>query len=150
MTNGSEKEIQIFNQWCEDFRSLQTVFWRVPFFAITITGGIGAAVIAFDGAVEIKRLLLAFAGLSNFVLIAIAWRVRQIMERLLIKTFAFEGLDKPKTGFFVLKCFSALFFIIGALLIYASLFFTGEMLSPKDSNSQLEESAKVIVIENQH
>ncbi|MEL6654335.1 MAG: hypothetical protein AAFQ87_26395, partial [Bacteroidota bacterium] len=91
-----EKWGRIYDQWCEDFRSLQTVFWRVPFFAMTITGGVGAAVVAFDGAIEIKRILLFFIGACNVILILIAWRVRDIMEGLLVKIFLYEGLEKPK------------------------------------------------------
>lgn len=120
---------QIYTQWCEDFRALQTVFWQVPFFAMTITGGLGAAVLAFDGALEVKRLLLFFAGVCNFVLILIAWRVRQTMEQLLKKIFKYEGLSKPKSGFFVLKCFTGLFAIVGIILFCAAIFFPNTWLS---------------------
>ncbi len=114
---------QIYTQWCEDFRALQTVFWQVPFFAMTITGGLGAAVIAFEGAPEVKRLLLFFAGICNFVLIFIAWRVRRMMEVLLIKIFKYENQSKSKSGFFVLKCFTGLFAAVACILIGASISF---------------------------
>jgi hypothetical protein len=122
---------RIYEQWCEDFRALQTVFWRVPFFAMTITGGLGAAVIAFDGATEIKRLLLVFAGICDFVLILIGWRIRQIMEVLLKKIYDYEGKKKPKTGFFVLKCFSALFAGVGVMFFSAAALFPARWLSPE-------------------
>lgn len=122
----------MYTQWCEDFRALQTVFWQVPFFAMTITGGIGAAVIAFDGATEIKRLLLFFGAICNVTLILIGWRVRTIMETLLKKIFQYEGRTKPKTGFFVLKCFTGLFAIVATILICASIFFPSKWLSSND------------------
>lgn len=128
----------MYTQWCEDFRALQTVFWRVPFFAMTITGGLGAAVLAFDGAPEIKRLLLVFSGICNFVLILIAWRVRTIMETLLKKVYRYEGKEKPKTGFFVLKCFSALFAIVGIILIFAAAFFPTAWLSKEAARATQE------------
>lgn len=119
----------IYTQWCEDFRALQTVFWQVPFFAMTITGGLGAAVLAFDGAPEVKRLLLIFAGICNCVLILIAWRVRRTMEQLLVKIFLYEGEIKTKTGFFVLKCFTVLFAIVALILIGAATLFPDHWLS---------------------
>jgi hypothetical protein len=126
---------QVYTQWCEDFRALQTVFWQVPFFAMTITGGLGAAVLAFDGATEVKRLLLFFAGICNFVLILIAWRVRKTMEALLVKIFLYEGVAKSKSGFFVLKCFTALFAMVACILIVAAIFAPTSWLSRDAGNS---------------
>jgi len=141
MTEEEKYEIEklgrIYDQWCEDFRSLQTVFWRVPFFAMTITGGVAAAVFAFDGAIEIKRALLVFIGVCNFILILIAWRVRKIMEKLLVKIFKYEGLTKPKAGFFVLKCFSAMFAIVSIVAILAAFFFPDKLDGPKKSENAL-------------
>ena len=96
---------------------------------MTITGGLGAAVVAFDGAPEVKRLLLFFAAICNFVLILIAWRVRKTMEVLLIKIFLYEGEDKGKTGFFVLKCFTGLFATVACILIAAAILFPTAWLS---------------------
>lgn len=128
------KRGRIYDQWCEDFRSLQTVFWRVPFFAMTITGGVAAAVFAFDGAIEIKRALLIFIGICNFILILIAWRVRQIMEKLLVKIFKYEGLNKPKARFFVLKCFTAMFAFVSAIAIIIAVFFPDKLEISKEKD----------------
>lgn len=136
----------MYTQWCEDFRALQTVFWQVPFFAMTITGGLGAAVIAFDGATEIKRLLLVFSAICNFVLILIAWRVRKIMEVLLKKIFKYEGEEKPKTGFFVLKCFSGLFAIVGIILIFSAILFPVKWLSSEDSSTSQKDHISIHAI----
>lgn len=118
---SEETKLAIFNQWCEDFRALQNVFWRVPFFAMTITGGLGAAILAFDGPIEVKRYLLFFVAVCNISFIFIAWRVRQVMEALLIKIFAFEGKSKPKSHFFVLTFFCVLFLLVSAFSAYTSI-----------------------------
>lgn len=112
MAENDEKEQLIFTQWCEDFRALQSVFWRIPFFAMTITGGLGAAILAFDGAPDIKRYLLVFIALCNVSFMFMGWRVRKTMETLLVKILQFEGIDKPVSGFLVLKLFTALYVLV--------------------------------------
>lgn len=114
-------KLTIYNQWCEDYRALQNVFWRVPFFAMTITGGLGAAILAFDGPIDVKRYLLFFIAVCNTSFIFIAWRVRRVMETLLIKIFAFEGITKPESKFFVLRFFILLFGVVSFFSIYTSI-----------------------------
>jgi len=117
-----DKDLAIFGQWCEDFRALQGVFWRVPFFAMTITGGLGAAILAFDGPTELKRFILFFVAICNVSLIFIAWRIRGTMEALLIKIHKFEGLKKPLSSFFVLRVFTFLFLMVALAAALGSIF----------------------------
>ena len=147
---GSDKDLAIFGQWCEDFRALQSVFWRVPFFAMTITGGLGAAILAFDGPTELKRFILFFVAICNVSLIFIAWRIRGTMETLLIKIHKFEGLEKPPSGFFVLKVFTFLFLMVAIAAAFGSVFgnnswFDKGSEKPESSaqNTQQEEQGSV-------
>ena len=122
MATDSERMNLIFTQWCEDFRALQNVFWQVPFFAMTITGGLGAAIFAFEGTPDLKRYLLVFIALCNISFILIGWRVRMNMETVLIKILRFEGIDKPKSNFIVLKSFIALYTIVAICTTFAAAF----------------------------
>lgn len=122
MHESDPREEIIFTQWCEDFRALQNVFWKVPFFAMTITGGLGAAILAFDGATDIKRYLLIFVALCNISFMFMGWRIRKTMEVLLIKILKFEGIEKPDSGFFVLKLFTALYTLVALASAWVAFF----------------------------
>ena len=106
------KKQAIYEQNCEDFRSLNRIMWGVPILAMTLTGGLGAAIGTFDLSSPARSALLGFAGLANFILIVVLFRLRSIMDRLLGVIHVYQGTQHKK-GFFVVKMFSIILLVGG-------------------------------------
>lgn len=84
-----EKEEFVYNQNCQDFRSLNEIMWRVPILAMSLTGGLGIAIATFDLSNPARQALLVFAGLGNVIFILVLFRLRSVMDRLLMNIHAF-------------------------------------------------------------
>jgi hypothetical protein len=101
---------KIYEQWCEDFRNINNIFWRVPFIAMTLTGGIvfGIGTIHFSPVVQ--TALLLFLALCNLCFIVIVWRLRVgVMEPMLRNIYRYEGRTKPPISYGVVITFTVLF-----------------------------------------
>lgn len=113
---------EVYKQHCEDFRDLNRVFWRVPFVAMSLTGGIVVAVATLHFSAPWQSALLYFLALCNVAFIVIIWRVRAgVMQRLLLRIYAFEGRPPPKTSYHVMITFTALFGVTIAFSIIAAI-----------------------------
>lgn len=81
----------IYEQRCEDFRSLNGFLWQSPLIIMTLTGGLWFAVASFalsDGA---RTMLLVFAGLANLLMIGALIRLRWVMQSVLRDIRVYDG-----------------------------------------------------------
>ncbi len=92
-----EREKTIFEQDCEEFRSLNGFLWQIPVIVSTLTGGLwfGADKVTAD---SIGRPALWFlAIIVNIVFVAVLWRLRAgPMEHLLGRIHRYQG--EPRSG----------------------------------------------------
>jgi hypothetical protein len=87
----------LYEQWCEDFRSINDIFWRLPTIAMTVTGGVAVAIGSLQLTDFTVKSLLLFGSLCNVFLIFAAWRLRRgVMSELLSKIHAAESDLAPK------------------------------------------------------
>jgi hypothetical protein len=98
----------IYEQLCNDFRSLNGFLWQTPLIFMTMTGGLWFAVGSFEMTVSARSWLMIFAGLANLIMIAALFRLRVIMQRLLNKIQVFDGRPAVGPNYFIVSCFSFL------------------------------------------
>jgi uncharacterized membrane protein YbhN (UPF0104 family) len=103
--DAQDKELEIYKQRCEGFRSLNEIMWRIPVMVMTITGGLWFAIAKFEMTSYSRSALLLFGIILNAVFIIVLFRIRVVMNKLLKLTNEFEGIPHKK-GFFVVWCFS--------------------------------------------
>jgi hypothetical protein len=118
----SPRDSLIYEQSCEDFRSINEIFWRVPFIAMTLTGGIAAGVGTIRFSPQVQSALLFFLCLCNISFVVIILRLRLgVMEMLLKRIYEYEGRKKPRTSYAVVTVFTLLFSVSGAFALYGAL-----------------------------
>lgn len=115
------KELEIYKQRCESFRSLQKILWGVPVMVMTVTGGLWFAIAKYEMTSYSRVVLLLFAIVFNVVFIAVLIRLRMIMDKLLELTNKYEGIEHKK-GFVVVYCFSLGMLVMIAAFIMALFF----------------------------
>lgn len=125
-----EREKLCYEQNFEQMRSLNSMMWQVPAFAMTLTGGLwyGAGSLEHVPTL-VKPLLLCFAGIANLLLIFVVQRVRSVMQAYMDKLRAFhppsyaEATRQPYIGWLrdrgVANTFSLLMFISAVLSFLA-------------------------------
>ena len=92
-----EREKLCYQQNCEQFRALNVQMNRIPTFAVTLTGGLWFGAALHEDYLDpnlvstARALLLLLASLSNLALIAIAFRVRDVMRSYLVKIEEFRN-----------------------------------------------------------
>ncbi len=98
----------IYEQLCNDFRSLNGFLWQTPLIFMTMTGGLWFAVASFEMTVTARSWLMIFAGLANLIMIAALFRLRIVMQSLLNKIQAYDGRSAVGPNYFIVSCFSLL------------------------------------------
>lgn len=103
----TDKAQTIYEQNCEDFRSLNEIMWRLPVIVMTLTGGLwfGLATLNFSTAARIGLLLLA-AG-ANVGFIVALYRLRFIIGKLLDSIHAYQETPKG-SGYIVVSVFAVM------------------------------------------
>ncbi|KHA62668.1 hypothetical protein NI18_21505 [Sphingomonas sp. Ant20] len=81
MTSPIEPKV-IYEQLCNDFRSLNGFLWQTPLIIMTLTGGLWFAVASFDMSEMARSRLLLFATLANIIMIIALFRLRYVMQRI--------------------------------------------------------------------
>lgn len=109
----TDKAALIYEQNCQEFRSLNGFFWQVPLIMMTLNGGLWYSVASLDLSVSAQRGVLAFAVLANLAMTAGLWRLRDVMGSLLTQIHAFQGTTAPGRARMIQYFFQA-------LLIYAA------------------------------
>lgn len=91
----TEKEALVYQQNCEEFRSLNGFFWNIPLIMMTLNGGLWYSVASLDLGLGAQRGMLAFAVVANLVMVVGLQRIRSIMEHLLESIRDFQETEKP-------------------------------------------------------
>lgn len=114
----TDKEARIYEQNCQEFRSLNGFFWQVPLIMMTLNGGLWYSVASLDLSVTAQRGVLAFAVVANLVMAVALGRLRDVMASLLVEIHAFQGTDAPGRARLIQYLFQSLmvFAAIGAFL----------------------------------
>jgi Mn2+/Fe2+ NRAMP family transporter len=98
----------IYDQRCQDFRSLNGFLWQSPLIIMTLTGGLWFAVASFDMSTGARSMLLIFAGLANLIMIGALVRLRLVMQSVLTDIRKLDNLHKIRFGFTIVILFSLL------------------------------------------
>lgn len=112
MSNGIANEPPdqkvIYEQRCEDFRSLNGFLWQSPLIIMTLTGGLWFAVGSFDISDRARSMLLIFAGISNLLMIIALIRLRYVMQKVLADIRSYDGKGKIGGNFIIVGTFCTL------------------------------------------
>lgn len=98
----------IYDQRCQDFRSLNGFLWQSPLIIMTLTGGLWFAVASFDMSTGARSMLLIFAGLANLIMIGALVRLRLVMQSVLTDIRRLDNLHKIRFDFTIVILFSLL------------------------------------------
>jgi len=77
-----ERDKTAFEQNAQHLRSLNQFLWQVPAIAITLTGGLWYGVTRIEAPI-VREGLLAFAGISDLLLIVVLLRIRYLFGQYL-------------------------------------------------------------------
>ncbi len=98
----------IYEQRCEDFRSLNGFLWQSPLIIMTLTGGLWFAVASFALSDSARTMLLVFAGLANLLMIGALIRLRWVMQSVLRDIRRYDGKHRIGGNYIIVGIFSAL------------------------------------------
>lgn len=114
----TDKEARIYEQNCQEFRSLNGFFWQVPLIMMTLNGGLWYSVASLDLSVSAQRGVLSFAVVANIVMAVALGRLRNVMESLLTQIHAFQGTIAPGRARLIQYLFQCLmlFAALGAFI----------------------------------
>lgn len=135
----TDKEALIYEQNCQEFRSLNGFFWQVPLIMMTLNGGLWYSVASLDLSTSAQRGVLAFAVLANLAMTAGLWRLRDVMRDLLTQIHAFQGTKAPGRARMIQYFFQA-------LLIYAAV---GALLAALDPEHYFTRKAEQTLTDRQ-
>jgi hypothetical protein len=107
---------KIYEQQCERFRSLNTIFWQTPLIVTTINGGIWFYLSSAQLTVLARSLVLFFAFLVNIAFICALIRLRILINALLSRIRAAEGDVITRTSWITVTLFSL---VLGAAALGA-------------------------------
>jgi hypothetical protein len=116
-TDAEESAIQrqfdrqkcIFEQDCQEFRSLNGFLWQIPVIVSTLTGGLWFGATKVDSNAFIQSSLFLLAALSNLCFIVVLWRLRAwVMEPLLERIAAYQGGSRPSGRYTMIWTFTVL------------------------------------------
>lgn len=118
----------IYEQRCEDFRSLNGFLWQSPLIIMSLTGGLWFAVASFALSNSARSMLLAFACLANLLMIGALVRLRWVMQQVLEDIRDYDGKRRTNGNYTIVKIFTAmlLFAAIGSAIaaIQPAAYFT--------------------------
>jgi hypothetical protein len=124
---AAEREFQrgkvIFEQDCQEFRSLNGFLWQIPVIVSTLTGGLwfGAGKID-DRFLQVALFLLA--GSANLCFVVVLWRLRRgVMEPLLERITEYQGRPRNAGKYTMIIMFSILL-VLSFLLSLAAVAMT--------------------------
>lgn len=128
--NDLERDKVCYEQNFEQFRSLNQIMWQVPVIAMTLTGGLWFGAASVGSMPGFQYLLLLLAAVSNFGLIFVLTRLRQVMNAYLTAIQQFNpttfveakgegilGRAPVVTTFRILLLLSAFISIVGMFIV---------------------------------
>ena len=106
-TDAPDKKA-IYEQRCQDFRSLNGFLWQSPLIIMSLTGGLWFAVASFALSAGARSMLLAFAGIANLLMIGALIRLRFVMQSVLTDIRAYDKKHAIGGNYIIVGIFSAL------------------------------------------
>ncbi|WP_288417722.1 hypothetical protein [uncultured Novosphingobium sp.] len=98
----------IYEQRCQDFRSLNGFLWQSPLIIMSLTGGLWFAVASFALSDSARSMLLAFACIANLLMIGALYRLRWVMQRVLEDIREYDRKRKTKGDYTIVRLFGAM------------------------------------------
>ena len=97
---AAERDFQrgkvIFEQDCQEFRSLNGFLWQIPVIVSTLTGGLWFGAGKIDDRF-LQAALFLLAGCANLCFVVVLWRLRRgVMEPLLGRITEYQ--DRPRNA----------------------------------------------------
>ncbi len=117
-----DREKVIFEQDCQEFRSLNGFLWQIPVLVSTLTGGLwfGADKVASGSSVRPALWLLAF--FVNVVFVVVLWRLRAgPMEALLDRIHAYQDVPRSRGKYTMISMFTVLLALSAVVSLIALL-----------------------------
>jgi hypothetical protein len=110
----------IYEQRCEDFRSLNGILWQSPLIIMTLTGGLWFAVASFALSNAARSMLLLFACIANLLMIGALVRLRWVMQQVLRDIRGYDGKPQTKGNYTIVGIFSALLLLTAVISAVAA------------------------------
>lgn len=109
---AAERDFQrakvIFEQDCQEFRSLNGFLWQIPMIVSTLTGGLWFGAGKIDDRF-LQAALFLLAGCANVCFVVVLWRLRRgVMEPLLGRITEFQGRPRNTGKYTMIIMFSVL------------------------------------------
>lgn len=120
LTSDAPDQKVIYQQRCEDFRSLNGFLWQSPLLIMTLTGGLWFAVASFELSDGARSMLLRFAGTSNLLMIVALIRLRYVMQRVLTDIRAYDRKSSVGGNYYIVGVFCLLLLAAAAVSFTAS------------------------------
>jgi hypothetical protein len=98
----------MYEQLCNDFRSLNGFLWQTPLIIMTLTGGLWFSVANFDLTEPARRSLLIFAVVADLLMIVALVRLRYVMEGVQKEIRALDGRSTLGPNYIIVGVFSIL------------------------------------------
>lgn len=109
---AAERDFQrakvIFEQDCQEFRSLNGFLWQIPVIVSTLTGGLWFGAGKIDDRF-LQAALFLLAGSANLSFVVVLWRLRRgVMEPLLGRITEYQGRPRNAGKYAMIIMFSIL------------------------------------------
>lgn len=110
----------IFEQDCQEFRSLNGFLWQIPVIVSTLTGGLWFGASKVTDSLFVQSSLFLLAGIANVCFIFVLWRLRRgVMEPLLGRISDYQGRPRNPGKYTMIIWFTALL-VLSALLSFSA------------------------------
>lgn len=119
MTTPVEPKV-IYEQLCNDFRSLNGFLWQTPLIVMTLTGGLWFAVASFHLTDAARSGLLVFAAIANIVMIVALYRLRYVMQRIQDEIRVHDGRPVIGPNYTIVTSFALLLLLAAVGSVVAS------------------------------
>lgn len=104
-----DRQKVIFEQDCQEFRSLNGFLWQIPVIVSTLTGGLWFGATKVGDSLFVQSSLFLLAGVTNICFIAVLWRLRKgVMEPLLGHITEYQGRPRNAGKYTMIIIFSVL------------------------------------------
>lgn len=123
-----ERKKVIFEQDCQEFRSLNGFLWQIPIIVSTLTGGLWFGATKVGENLFVQSSLFLLAGVANICFVVVLWRLRKgVMEPLLESITTYQGRPRNEGKYTMIWMFTVLLVLSSVLSLTAFLL----MLFPK-------------------
>lgn len=111
----------IFEQDCQEFRSLNGFLWQVPIIVSTLTGGLWFGVTNVHGDLFVGPALFFLAGMVNLTFIVVLWRLRMgVMESLLERISQYQRRRRSTSWRYTMITMFSILLAVSAIISFVA------------------------------